>query len=191
MNMPAAAAAAAAAALTADALSRLDPDRVTAYLAANGWEQVESPAWLRAGSCWEAADGAGVLVPDPSLRDTPARWRDLVGALAHVEERDPAEVYADLLVTPLDRAAAADPVCRATAQACTTTMARLRQLALEIRAAAGTGHPPDAAYAADLRRAAGAAAAAVIANATAAAELVRFGATTVVADPAAGDEPPF
>jgi hypothetical protein len=188
--MPAAAAAAAAA-LTEDALDRLDPDRVTAYLAANGWEQVEPPSGLRAGSCWEARDGAGVLVPDRSLRDTPARWRDLVGALAHVEGRDPAEVYADLLLTPPDRDAAAHPACRATAQACTDALARLRQTAQEIRTAAGDGHPPTADDVAELRQAAEAVAAAVVANATATAEVVHFGHTTVVADPVTDDEPPF
>jgi hypothetical protein len=177
--------------LTADALGRLDPDRVTAYLAGNGWEEVERPAWFKAGSCWEAADGAGVLVPDPSFRDTPARWRDLVGALAHVEGRDPAAVYADLLVAPADRQAAVHPVCRATAQACTTTMAEFQRLAQELRTGAGAGHPPTDDDVTDLRRAAAAAAAAVVATATATAEVIRFGDTTITADPPAGDEPPF
>jgi hypothetical protein len=191
-----------------DVLARLDPDRVSAYLAANGWQQVSPPPWVRAGTCWQnhaveppvATDqlpgwledgGDTVWIPDPRLVDAASVWRTLVDTLAAVEERSPTAVLADLTVTPPDQAIAAHSVYEATNRACTQAAGELRQTATELRVAAGSGLPPDEHAAADLRAAADRLVAAVLANAAATAELASFGTTTVTANPATTADPPL
>jgi hypothetical protein len=170
--------------LTTDLLNRLDADRVGAYLAARGWEQVEVRLW--------AQDGASVLLPDRQAGEPAGGWQVLVETLAHVEGRAAGEVYADLIVAPVDRQAAAHPVCLATARACEAALAQLHRLAVELRVAGGAGHAPTGDDTAKLRRAAEAAVAAVVAAATATAEVVRLGDTSIVASatvPAANQDP--
>jgi hypothetical protein len=165
-----------------DTLDRLDPARVGVYLTARGWEEMEPGTWVQ--------DGAMVLLPDPLVSDQPGWWRDLVETIAYVEDRSPAEVYADLIVTPADLKAASHPVCQATARTYLAALAQLRQLAEELRVAAAGGHSPTAEATAELRQAAEETVKAAVAAATATAEVVRSGDTTITADPAATDPPP-
>jgi hypothetical protein len=96
-----------------EAAAQLRPLEVAAYLRATGWAQ----RTLREGlsSVWTRALGEEqyeVLLPlDQALADFPLRMGDLLRVLAEVEQRSPAQVYADLLTTAADvvRIAIQDP----------------------------------------------------------------------------------
>ena len=81
----------------ANALGRLDPAAVAAYLQRTGWvrahERATGAVWTR----WLDDSAARVFLPDDqTYADFPIRMSELLAALAVVEDRSQLAVLADL-----------------------------------------------------------------------------------------------
>lgn len=93
----------------ANALGRLDPEAVAAYLQRTGWvrahERATGAIWTR----WLDDSAVKVLVPnDPAVADFALRMGALLAALAVAEDRSQLAVLCDLCGAAADEPAGAD-----------------------------------------------------------------------------------